>query len=66
MKLKQSNIKRSVDGRQVSAFTYDPNRELLTYTPQSNLSLGKHSVKLVVKEAEGLTATKSWSFSAAQ
>ena len=66
MKLKQSNIKLYVDGRQVSAFTYDPNRGLLTYTPQRNLSFGKHTVKIVAKEAEGLTSTKSWSFSVAQ
>ncbi len=66
MKIQRSNIKLYVDGRQVTTFAYDPDRRLLTYTPQRNLALGKHTVKVVAKEAEGLTETKSWSFSVVQ
>ena len=61
MKIKKDDIRLYVDGRRVTTFALESSG-LLTYTPNKNLTFGKHTVKVVVKEAEGLKATKTWSF----
>lgn len=60
-RIRKADVKMYVDGQRVAA-SYNPRRGLLTYTPAKNLALGRHTVKVVVVEEEGLKATKSWSF----
>ena len=60
--LAKENIKLFVDGRQVLAFNYNRDTNRLTYTPDSNLSYDKHTVRVRAKDAVDLVASKWWSF----
>jgi Ca2+-binding RTX toxin-like protein len=60
MRIRESDVRLYVDGRVTAS--YDPLRGLVTYMPKRRLAAGKHTVKVEVGEAEGLKATKTWSF----
>ena len=49
-----------MDGRS-RAFSYSPATDKLTHK-SAKLKPGSHTVKVVAKDAGGLTATKSWNF----
>jgi Tol biopolymer transport system component len=63
--LAKSNITLFLDGTKIARtqFSYNRDTDRLNYTPQTNLSLGKHTVKVVARDQEGLVKTRSWSFS---
>jgi hypothetical protein len=60
--LLKGNIRLFVDGTSKS-FSYDASTDRLSFTPKSKLSLGKHTAKIVAKDAAGAVGTRSWSFS---
>jgi len=63
--LAKSNITLLLDGTKIARteFSYNRDTDLLKYTPETNLSLGEHTVKVVARDPEGLVKTRSWSFS---
>ncbi len=61
--LEKRDIKLFLDGDRVRNFDYSRGRNVLDYTPNNNLSFGKHTVKVVARDSEGLVTRKSWSFS---
>jgi Tol biopolymer transport system component len=66
--LVKSNIKRLfVEGTKIprDRFTYNRDTDRLKYVPESNLSLGSHTAKVVVQDPEGLITRKLWTFSVA-
>ena len=66
--LVKSNIKRLfVDGTEIprDQFSYNRDTDRLRYAPESNLSLGSHTAKVVAQDPEGLKTLKLWSFSVA-
>ena len=58
--LQTSDVKLYVDGRSRS-FSYSPATDKLTHK-SAKLKPGSHAVKVVVTDAGGLTATRSWNF----
>jgi hypothetical protein len=60
--LSRNRIQFFLDGRANSNFTYDASSDRLSYL-SSNLSIGRHTAKVVATDAQGLTATQVWSFS---
>lgn len=63
--LAKSNITLFLDGTKIARaeFSYNRDTDRLKYTPETNLSLGEHTVKVVARDPEGLVKTRSWSFS---
>jgi hypothetical protein len=61
-KLSKRDIKLYLDGDQERDFNYRRSRGLLEFTPENNLSFGKHTVKVVVKAGQGEKAQEKWSF----
>lgn len=59
-----SNIRVYVDGR-AREFSYSAATDTLTHR-SATLAPGSHTVKVVAKDAQGLTANKSWSFRVAR
>ncbi len=55
--LTSSNIKLYVDGKEVTGFTYSGTR--LSYQ-SGKLKTGKHKVKIVATDPQGLSTTKEW------
>ena len=51
-----------LDGRLISAFSYNAGTDRLTFTPSGKLSYSRHTVKIIAQDPVGLTATRSWSF----
>jgi Tol biopolymer transport system component len=66
--LTKSNLNLFLDGIRIARteFAYNRDTDRLTYTPETNLSLGKHTVKVVARDPEGLVKRRSWSFSVVQ
>lgn len=60
--LAKANIRFFLDGTEKTAFTYDAATDKLAFTPGSSLSLGKHTAKVVARDAQGLATIQSWSF----
>jgi TolB protein len=62
--LAKSNITLTLDGATIPRTTYSYNQstDRMSYTPQKKLSLGQHTVKVVARDASGLSTPKSWSF----
>ena len=58
--LQTSDVELFVDGRSIS-FSYSPATDKLTHK-SAKLKPGSHTVKVVAKDAGGLTTTKSWNF----
>lgn len=61
MNLSRSHIKLYLDGKRITTFSYNRSTDRLTYTSKK-LSLGKHTVKLVARDAAGNVMVKKWSF----
>jgi subtilisin-like proprotein convertase family protein len=59
--LRKGNIKLFVDGKRKTNFRYSVSRDTLTYTT-SPLAFKRHTVKVVVRDAAGNVAVRSWSF----
>jgi len=66
--LAKSNITLFLDGAKIARteFAYNRDTDRLKYTPETNLSLGEHTVKVVARDPEGLVTRKLWSFSIAR
>jgi len=60
--LSKQDIKLYLDGDRIRNFDYSRRREQLEYTPDNNLSFGKHTVKVVAEAARDEKATERWSF----
>ena len=62
-RLEKKDIKLKLDNDRVpkNDFSYSRRKELLKHTPENNLSLGKHTVKITAGP-RGDRATRSWSF----
>ncbi|MCA3749092.1 MAG: right-handed parallel beta-helix repeat-containing protein [Rubrobacter sp.] len=60
--LAKGDIKLFVDGRRIKAFSYDRATDRLSFTPKRNLSSGRHTVRIEATDAQGLKATRKWSF----
>ena len=50
-----------LDGRKVTA-RYDRGTDRLSYAPSAAVALGTHKVRIVAKDAQGLTTTRTWGF----
>jgi hypothetical protein len=61
--LRKRDIKLRLDNDRIpkNDFSYSRRKELLKHTPENNLSLGKHTVKITAGP-RGDRATRSWSF----
>ena len=59
--LASSNVSLYLDGRKVTA-RYDRGTDRLSYTPGSAMAFGTHKVRVVARDAQGLTATRTWGF----
>jgi Tol biopolymer transport system component len=66
--LAKSNITLFLDGTKIARteFVYNRETDRLKYTPETDLSLGEHTVKVVARDPEGLVKKRSWSFSVVQ
>jgi Tol biopolymer transport system component len=66
--LAKSNITLFLDGTRIARteFSYNRDTDWLKYTPETNLSLGEHTVKVVAQDPEGLITRRLWSFSIAR
>jgi dipeptidyl aminopeptidase/acylaminoacyl peptidase len=62
--LSKSHITLFLDGIRIARtkFAYNRDTDRLNYTPQIALSFGKHTVKVVARDPEGLVKRKVWSF----
>lgn len=54
-----------VDGRKITAFSYDRSEGRLSYE-SGRLSEGRHTVKVIAEDAQGLRDSRSWSFKVAR
>jgi len=63
--LAKEDLTLVLDGTKIpeSQFAYDRDPDRLRYTPATNLSLGRHTVKVVAQDPQGLVERKVWSFS---
>ena len=61
-KLKKSNLTFILDGSRKTSFAYDANRGRLSYTIRRKLSPGRHSVRLVARDAQGAQTIRRWVF----
>jgi hypothetical protein len=59
--LTQSNITLYLDGRLAKTFSYNRETDRLSYTSR-RLKRGSHTVKVVARDAQGLSKTYVWSF----
>lgn len=59
--LSKGNIKLYVDGRRKMRFSYDRSTDRLSHT-SGKVSPGYHKVKVVARDAQGKTATRTWGF----
>lgn len=62
--LARSNIKLYVDGR-AKTFSYSAATDTLTHK-SATLAPGRHTVKIVARDAQGLTTTRNWTFRVAR
>ena len=64
----KSNVGLVLDGTRVprTEFTYNQETNRLRYRPETDLSSGEHTVKVVARDQGGLIGKKRWSFNIAQ
>jgi Tol biopolymer transport system component len=62
--LSKAHIALFLDGTRIAsaAYTYNRDTDRLRYTPTTTLPLGRHSVRVVARDPQGLVARKIWSF----
>ena len=62
--LVKSDISLLVDGVAIgpNAFSYDTSTGRLLYEPSSNLSIARHTVRVVVTDKAGNQKSQSWTF----
>lgn len=59
--LAKANMRLFVDGRQITAFTYNRTTDRLSYRPPT-LAFGRHTVRVVATDPQGLSRTVNWNF----
>jgi hypothetical protein len=59
--VKKSGIKLFLDGKKKD-FKFKSGKGLVKFTPNKNLSFGKHTVKVKAKDNKGRKNSKTWSF----
>lgn len=59
--LSKGGMRLYLDNREVKGFAYNRATDTLTYTSKT-LSLGRHTAKVIVKDAQGRRTTKAWGF----
>lgn len=59
--LAKRNIRLYVDGKQKTTFSYNRSTNKLNYLSRK-LSYARHTAKIVVRDAQGRTTSKSWGF----
>lgn len=59
--LRKSNIRLYLDGTRRKTFDYNAVKDRLGYVP-AKLSYGKHSAKILAKDAAGNVTTRTWGF----
>lgn len=59
--LAKGNMALFVDGRRITAFTYNRTTDRLSYQPPL-LAFGRHSVRVVATDPQGLSRTAVWNF----
>jgi hypothetical protein len=62
--LVKANITLTLDGESVAntRFSYDPATDRLTFTPERELSAGRHTVKIVARDNVLLATQRTWGF----
>ena len=58
--LLKRNVKLFVDGKRITKFSYDRATDRLAFTPKRKMSIGKHTLKIVARDAHGAKAVKKW------
>ena len=61
--LRKTDLTVILDGKRIP-FKYNVSRNRFSYTPGRKLAPGKHSVKVVVRDAQGLRTSTRWVFTA--
>ena len=63
--LAKEDLRLILDGTKVpgTEFSYDQTTDRLRYTPVADLAAGRHVVKVLARDPEGLVGRKVWSFS---
>lgn len=59
--LAKSNLRLFFDGRRITGFRYNQSTDRLAYTSRL-LPLGRHAVRIVANDGQGLSRTKVWRF----
>lgn len=60
--LRKGNMRLFVDGRRVTGFNYDRALNKLTFRPNGQMSFGRHDLRIVATDRQGLSKTKEWAF----
>jgi thermitase len=60
--LTKDDMKLYIDGRQIGSFTYDGTEETLLYKSHRRLARTHHKAKVIVHDADGRSATRTWTF----
>ncbi|WP_165355124.1 PKD domain-containing protein [Nocardioides oleivorans] len=60
--VRKKDVVLRVDGRKATGTKYDAKRGLVTWRPSKALAPGRHVVRLVVRDAAGNKASKTWWF----
>ena len=63
--LSKADLRLWVDGKQVEAFSYDRSNDRLSYTMRK-LDPGRHTVLVVARDEQGLSASRFWGFGVAK
>ncbi len=59
--LEREDVRLYLDGSEIKRFAYRPGSGGLAFRPQK-LSFGRHNVKIVVEDPQGLKAVRGWTF----
>ena len=64
--LAAANIEVKLDGKPITAFTYDQATDRLSYTSKKNLAFGSHTVRVEATDAEQNEGWRQWTFKVIQ
>ncbi|HET7270638.1 MAG TPA: S8 family serine peptidase, partial [Rubrobacter sp.] len=60
--LAKTDIRLRIDGKAISAFSYDRDMDRLSYTPKENLSYGNHTIRVEATDREHNKGWRQWTF----